>query len=187
MKKFIFKSLACICLLSLAFSCSTDNDVEMQPENSRAEGFNAKNGSIWDAQIAIENPDGSYTFTVDERALIAEFQNILVQEGNTTKLQTISIQTRRATNMPSDFSSMLIASGSFQDGSSSTSIGTILVNSGGKYYIGAPGGKPRKSVSCTGCPTGCFLEYYNIDGHKVPYCDSAGCGPICEKSESRLF
>lgn len=184
MKKIIYKSLACICLLSLAFSCTTDNDADMQEDRSVT--FNEKSGgTVWDKALAQDNGDGTVTFLVDEREIKAELEALLAEQQTPLKIVSLTIEEKFATNNPTAKGYMLIGG---TGASSGISIGMPVVSRGGTFFSPGPvNGGPRKAVSCRGCGSGCFLEYYDIDGHFVPYCDSAGCGPYCDKMESSMF
>lgn len=185
MKKNILKSAVCFLLLGLAFSCSTDNDVVIeQPSEKNLDGFQQKDASVWNGTIGIER-NGAYEVTANPAPILAEFEAILAEEGNPVKLTHLTIQKRIATNDPSSEAYFLIG-GTPNIGSGTTSIAKRVTKSGYTFTISpGVGGGPGKSVSCRGCGTGCFLEYYQIDGHYVAYCDSAGCGSDCTKSESR--
>ena len=181
MKKFILKSAACLFLLGLAWSCSSENDVII--DQTSGKDFQQKNGSIWEGVIGIER-DGEYIITADRNALLADLENTLEQDGHPVKLVSINIERKFAANDPGDMTYFLIA-GTGEIGSESTSIGKLLVKNGNGFSIrpSFDGGSSDigKTYGCRGCGTGCFLEYYIVDGHYVPYCDRAGCGSDCVK------
>lgn len=188
MKRIILKSLTCLFLLGFAWSCSTDSDVTIdQPsEKNASTGVQQKDESAWEGIIGYDRGNGVYEITADEEALIADLEAILVSEENPVKLTTLTIQRKIATNNPNSEAYFIIG-GTGNIGSATTSIGRQLTRMGNGFTAtpSTTGGGIAKSVSCRGCGTGCFLEYYEIDGHFVPYCDSAGCGSDCTKSESK--
>jgi len=188
MKKKILKSIACLLLMGMAWSCSNESDTIMSDsnENGIRDGFHEKSASVWDGPIAQETGNGQFTIVADMAALRSAFESILLRQGGQpVKVETIVVQRKTATNNPGDRLVFVIGGGRTLGGNSVSS-GVMLTPSFGGMYIssgpGGVGGDP-KSVSCWGCATGCFLEYYDIDGHKVPYCNSAGCGPLCDKKE----
>jgi len=190
MKKKILKSIACLLLMGMAWSCSNESDTIMSDsnENGTRDGFHEKSASVWNGPIAQETTSGQFTIVADMAALRAEFESkLLDQGGEPVKIETIIVQRKTATNNPNDRLVFLIGGGRAATTNKSVSSGIILsAASGGMYFSSGPGGGvggDPKSVSCWGCATGCFLEYYDIDGHKVPYCNSAGCGPLCDKKE----
>lgn len=187
MKKIILKSIGCLLLLSMTWGCSNENDTIMsdQEQNRLSDGFQLKDGSVWDGQIG-EDRAGVPTITANIQEIKDGFEEILISRGNPVKIETVQIIKKNATNDPSDFNFFLIGGGRGTD-NTSTSIGKPLTVSGGKYFISSGAGingDPEETVSCRGCGTGCFIEYYKVDGHLVPYCDSAGCGPICSREKS---
>ena len=187
MKRIILKSLTCLFLLGFAWSCSTDSDVTIdQPsEKNTSTGVQQKDESAWEGIIGYDRGNGVYEITADEEALIADLETILAAEENPVKLTTLSIQRRIATNNPGGEAFFLIG-GTGNIGSATTSIARQLTMANTGFSMARDlENQLLKSVSCRGCGTGCFLEYYEIDGHFVPYCDSAGCGSDCTKSESK--
>jgi len=138
--------------------------------------------------IAQEIGNGQFTIVADMGALKSAFESLLLRQGGQpVKVETIIVQRKIAKNNPNDRLVFIIGGGRTAVGNKNVSSGVILsVGAGGMFFSSGPGGGvggDPKSVSCWGCATGCFLEYYDIDGHKVPYCDSAGCGPLCDKKE----
>jgi len=184
MKKNVLKSLACLMLICMAWSCSSESETVMSNQETTARDFREKSGeSIWDGEIGIVDEDGNFVITANQAVLYNEFAGMLEQKGNFTKLSSLNIQSRIADNDPSETGYFLIASGVDED-NMATSIGVMLTNMSGFFYLGTPSpeGDPL-DVSCRGCGMGCFLKFYIIGKARVPYCDSAGCGPICEKQE----
>ncbi|MDV6168914.1 hypothetical protein R1T16_10790 [Flavobacterium sp. DG1-102-2] len=185
MKRKILQSTICFLLIGMAWSCSNDSDVVMSDAGSR--DIRQKNKNVWEGQIA-EEVDGQLILTADRDELIEAFQSILLRQsdGENVEINQITLVRKFASNNSQDSAVFLIGGGR-SPGGSTVSSGVILVAGGtgsGKMFF-SPGpinaeGDPT-SVSCWGCGTGCFLEYYNIDGHKVPYCNSAGCGPLCDR------
>jgi hypothetical protein len=182
MKKNIFKSLTCILLLTLAWSCSTENDVQMQPSDSQIQ---LKDGGLLDGVIGEDLGNGVYRITVDETQLLEEIERISVEDGNPpAKFQFVEIAKRTAANNPQVEGIVLLAGTGHSSESDAITIsfnlettpfGLALVNPA------APGGGGSRT-SCRGCGTGCFLDYYEIDGHFLAYCDAAGCGWNCTRT-----
>ncbi len=175
MKKNVLKSLACVLLLGLAWSCSDESDVTTQLTEKEIQ---AKNASVLDGIIAAER-NGNYEIIVDEQKLIAELETILEEEtGEPVELSTVSIQQKTATNDPANSSYFLIGS-TVDLGDDSVSFGARLdASADGLYFSSSSRGK---FLGCKGCGTGCFIEYYFYEGKYIPYCDSAGCGRRCAR------
>jgi hypothetical protein len=190
MKRKALRSIACLMLIGMVWSCSNESDTVMSDskETSLRDSFQ-KSGGVWDGVIAEEN-NGQIIITADEDALIAGLNNALERQNpdDPAKVTSLTIIRIIATNDPADAAYFLIGDGRSASGSR-ISAGVPLSPGGGSgntKFLASGGfvsaGEP-KPVSCWGCGTGCFLEYYNVDGHRVPYCNSAGCGPICTKIE----
>lgn len=182
MKKNIFKSLACILLLTLAWSCSTENDVQMQPSDSQIQ---LKGGSLLDGIIGEDLGNGVYRITVNEADLLEEIERLSVEDGNPlAKFQFVEIAKRTAVNNPAVEGFVLLAGTGHSAGSDAITMSFNLVTSPFGFGLESPstgaGGGSR--TSCRGCGSGCFLEYYEIDGHFLAYCDAASCGWNCTRT-----
>lgn len=182
MKKNIFKSLTCILLLTLAWSCSTENDVQMQPSNSQIQ---LKEGTLLDGVIGQDLGNGVYQITVDQEDLIAEIERLSVSDGNPdVKFNYIEIAKRTAVNNPQSEGLVLLAGTGHSGGSDAVTISFNLqmTTFGLALENPSPGASGGSRTSCRGCGTGCFLDYYEIDGHFLAYCDAASCGWNCTRT-----
>lgn len=140
----------------------------------------ARGGSVWDGPIGKDYGDGVYVVTADEQMLIDDLQKVLRKEGYPAELRILEIVKKTASNDPNDEGFMLI--GSDLQG---TSIGVWLElsqSTNSFTFVRQPG--LSTSTTCTGCTSGCNLQYLTIDGKKVAYCNENGCTYDCEKSES---
>jgi len=184
MKKNVLKSLACFMLLCMAWSCNDEGETTMSNPEAQARDFREKSENVWEGELGAEQEDGELVITASRSDLYEEFGRLLAKKGNMTKLSSLDIQIREADNDPSDNAYFLIASGTDLQTGMTTSIGVMLNKTSGFFYLGHPltDGDPL-DVTCRGCPSGCFLKYYVIGKARVPYCDSAGCGPDCDKQE----
>lgn len=184
MKKNVLKSLMLLLLISMAYSCE-ESDTVMSDEKTAVRGFREKDANVWDGELGMEDSDGNFVITANEADLYDAFTAKLANKGIKATLSNLSIQSRVADNDPSDVAYFLIASGTdLYDSTIFNSIGVVLTKTSGFFYLGnpAPSGGDPADVGCRGCPSGCFLKYYIIGKARVPYCDSAGCGPICDKT-----
>jgi hypothetical protein len=177
MKRNILKSIACLCLVGLVWSCSTENDVQMQSSNSQ---FQQKDGSLLEGVIGVDHGNGIYEITVDEDELLTELDRLWAVDGDPVKFETVSIVKKTAVNNPSYTTFILLAGTGV--GETTMSMGIDLGQIGNSFQLQNPSGGGGTITSCRGCGTGCFLEYYEIDGHHLAYCDPYGCGSNCEKS-----
>lgn len=183
MKKNVLKALACLMLMCTAWSCNSESETVMSNPDSVSKEFTTKDKpSVWEGEIGVA--DDKLSITANRSNLIYEFERLLLKKGDSTRLTAVSIQERIAVNDSLDTAYFLIATGYDEDADMAVSSGVVLTNTGGKFYLGTPisDGDPL-DVSCRGCGSGCFLKYYVIGKDRVPYCDSAGCGPICDKIE----
>ena len=183
MKK-LFLSLVALSLFAVGCSEDSATDFNGPATDETSEDFNplAARGSVWDGEIGIEE-DGVYKITADEAALKADFTATLKREGNDTTIETLTIIELESSNTPGDKGIMLVGS----DGKR-TSIGVWLnkkpTQSGSQQLTLDM--DFSKSTSCTGCAQGCNLDYLNIDGRKVAYCNENGCDYDCTKGESSM-
>lgn len=181
MKKIILAVMALSMLFTV--SCSEESATDFNGTTETNSGDLSKLASRsteWNGVIAVE-VNGVYKIVADEAALIADFESTLKREGNSTKIVDISIVKLVSSNTPGDSGLMLVGS----DGVRS-SIGVWLTRSasqGGSTELILDSGF-TKSTSCTGCAQGCNLDYLNIDGKKVAYCNENGCDYDCTKGES---
>ncbi|PZR21648.1 MAG: hypothetical protein DI539_07470 [Flavobacterium psychrophilum] len=180
MKRIMFKGLFSALILGLFWSCSTENDVQMQQG-----GVNQKDNDILSGVIAHDLGNGQYQFVVSQADLIKEIERISVAEGDEAEIQSVQVIDKELVNAPGQYIPVLIAGGVNATGTLVTygfglvKAGTYL--SGGGAAIGED--RPPR-ISCTGCGTGCFLEWYKLDDkHSLGYCDSAGCGDYCFKNK----
>jgi len=183
MKKNLLKALACLMLMCTVWSCNSESETVMSNADNNAREFTAKDRQgIWEGEIGVA--DEKLTITANRASLLYEFERLLAKKGETVRLTSISIQQRVAVNDSLHTAYFLIANGFDNNAGMAVSSGVVLNNMGGKFYLGSPisDGDPL-DVSCRGCGSGCFLKYYVIGKDRVPYCDSAGCGPICDKIE----
>lgn len=180
MRKNVLKGLMFLLLVGMAYSCE-ESETVMSDEKTTARDFHEKQSSIWDGQLGMVDDEGNFIITANEASLYNEFANMLNKKGITTEMTTMSIQSRVADNDPTDTAYFLIASGLDNQGVSQ-SIGVMLLKTSGFFYLGRPSTGDPLDVGCRGCPSGCFLKYYIIGKARVPYCDSAGCGPICDRT-----
>ncbi len=169
MKKRILRNVICLLLLGAAWGCSNESDTVMsnqQDSRLSSDNFNLKDRSVWDGQIG-EDRAGTPYITADIEAIKDGFEEMLIGQGNPVQIETVQIVKKIATNDPTDFAFFLIGGGQGTDGTS-TSIGLLLTKSAGKYFISPGiinGDDPKATVSCRGCATGCFIEYYKVEGH----------------------
>lgn len=183
MKKNILKVLACICLVGLVWSCSTENDVKMQPDNSSAQ---QKSSSIWEGELGMVLEDGTYRITADLTELTNEVERLSALDGDVVKITTLEILKVQAVNDLTLEGVVLFAGTGHNTGAASTTMAFQLTQNidGGVSLLdpfnGESGSGPKRII-CRGCGHGCFIEYYKIDGHLVGYCLPAGCGVDCEK------
>lgn len=182
MKKNIFRIIACICLISLVWSCSTENDVQMQPDgNSQVQ---LKNSTIWEGELGIELSDGTYSITADKAVLTREIERISAEEGDVVKINSLEIVKVIATN-DSNMQGVVLFAGTGNTGTIAKTMGFQLAVQSGSVSLAnlanESGGDGPGHISCRGCGQGCFLEYYKFDGHLVGHCVPAGCGADCEK------
>lgn len=187
MKKIILKSLTCILVLGMAWSCSTENDVQI--DSSAVNGStHLKDGSVMNGVIGVDLGNGVYQIIVDRSELLAEIARISAEDGNPVIFETVDIVKKVAVNNPSLEGFVLLAGTGTKETSSATTMAFTLTMNGANFSIGDPfgtgngsGGPIIEKVSCRGCGTGCFLEFYEIDGHFMGYCDTAGCGAFCQR------
>ena len=174
MKKIMFKGLICPLLLSVLWSCSPENDVQMQTTQAQQ-----KTGDILSGVIGQNLGNGIYQITVNEAALMAALEDVALQEGGVqVKIDNVKIVNRFATNTPTVPFPVLTGGGLTTDGSS-MSFSYVLSEVNTNFMIGSGVERPPL-VMCRGCARGCFLEYYQLDAtHLLGYCDSAGCGDYC--------
>ena len=183
MKKNILKALACVLLVGLVWSCSTENDVKMQPDNSLTQ---QKSSSIWEEELGIQLEDGTYKITADIKELTAEIERLSALEGDVVQITTLEIKKVTAVNDSTLEGLVLFAGTGINTGTASKTMGFQLTQNvfgGVSIYdpFGEGGGSGPARISCRGCGHGCFLEYYKIDGHLVGYCFPGVCGVDCEK------
>jgi hypothetical protein len=178
MRKKIFKTIACLCLVGLVWSCTTENDVQMSSENGQVQ---QKSGSVLEGVIGVDRSNGVYEITVDESELLTEIDRLSAEDGNPVKFETVAIVKKTAVNNPS-YQTFILLAGTGDIGTATTSIGIDLVDIGGGFHLQNPSAGGGSTTSCRGCASGCFLEYYEIDGHHLAYCDPYGCGANCEKT-----
>lgn len=179
MKKNLLKALSALFAIGMIISCSSDaeNDNVNTP-SSASSASTARGGSVWSEVIGKDWGNGQYVITADENAILADLQVIIRKEGHLAELRSLEIVQKTATNDPADVGYMLI--GSDNQG---TSIGVWMELQNDSFtLIRQPG--LSTSTTCTGCATGCNLQYLTIDGKKVAYCNENGCIYDCEKSES---
>jgi hypothetical protein len=178
MKKILLKSIACLSLLILIGSCSNDENTAVDLNESASKSVTQKKASYWDGVLGVDRGSGVYQITVDPALIIADFENILQTQGTPASLNSLNIVRKVAANNSLDSGYMMIGSSS-----SGTSIGVMLQQNGNSFYLD-PGTGGQKTTTCRGCATGCNLEYYNIDGKKIPYCNENGCIYDCTKIET---
>lgn len=180
MKKNLLKALSALFAIGMIISCSSDaeNDTTVN-EGLSATAASTARGSVWSGVIGEDWGDGRYVVTANEELILADLQEIIRKEGHTSTLKNLEIVQKTAANDPSDIGYMLI--GSDNEG---TSIGVWMQLSQQSQFtmVRQPG--LSTSTTCTGCATGCNLQYLTIDGKKVAYCNENGCVYDCEKSES---
>lgn len=177
MKKNILKSILCVFLVGLIWSCTNENDVQMQSGEAQL-----KSGSVWDREIGIDLGNGVYQITASTDELIKELERLAVMDGYPVEINTLDIVKLDLVNDP-DNSVVVLMAGTGNMGMGSSTIGIELGSQEGGLFIAHPTAGPSgpQRIMCRGCGMGCFLEYYNIDGIHVPYCAPAGCGADCEK------
>jgi hypothetical protein len=181
MKKHILKLSVFFLFAALLTSCNAEDTVLED-----ATVHSAKRGGFWDGIIGVDNGGGNYQITADASLLLASLEEQLLEDGDTVSLQTIDIQKRTAANDANDTGYLLIAGDK-----AGTSIGVMLTlgaNSTFKVAAnpGVVGFEDPKSISCRGCESGCNLEYFNMPGGKVPYCNTNGCGDYCTEVTKKL-
>ncbi|MFD2601901.1 hypothetical protein [Flavobacterium suzhouense] len=176
MKKIMLKGLICALMLSVFWSCSTENDVQMQSTTQ----VQQKTGDVLSGVIGENLGNGIYKIVVDERELMSALEDVALQEnGVQIKIDNISIVNKFATNSPSIPFPVLTGGGLSTDGSS-MSFAYVLTEVNNNFMIGSSGHERPPLVMCRGCARGCFLEFYELDAtHLLGYCDSAGCGDYC--------
>lgn len=182
MKKNILKVLICICLVGFVWSCNTENDVQMQPDNSSAQ---QKSSSVWDGDLGVQLEDGTYSITADINELTNEVERLSALDGDVVKITSVEILKVKAVNDLS-LEGVVLFAGTGNVGSGSKTMAFQLTQdiAGGVSLLDPFNGENTsgpKRISCRGCGHGCFIEYYKIDGHLVGYCLPAGCGVDCEK------
>lgn len=183
MKKIIFKSLTFIFVLSLVWSCSTENDVQVQ--STVLNGDLKKDKPLTDVEIAEDLGGGVYQLKVNENDLLTELERLALEDdGLTVDFDNIQIVNKPIANDASSSIVLILAGGNLPGGNLVTMSFPLIQTSGMGYTLAHPqatgDGKGRR-IACRGCGTGCFIEYYLIDGHYVPTCDPAGCGSNCER------
>jgi hypothetical protein len=180
MKKILLQLSAFILIATSLTSCSGDDTVIQEEQNTHS----FARGSYWDGTLGLDMGYGNYQITADPALLLADLEEQLRIGGDTVTLQRVRIVKKIATNDANDSAYMLTASDNI-----STTIGIMLSKSvDGKFQLqrDPEGIEDPKTVSCRGCNTGCNLEYLNMPGGKLPYCNENGCGPLCTKIETSL-
>jgi len=181
MKTITLKIFVSVMFLASVIACSSDSVSEENIDLTAPERLNRT--SVWDGEIGTITEEGGLELTANKEALITAFEDILIKQGNSARIENLEIVTKTATNDPFDKAYMVIGSNN-----SDTSIGVVLVRSGGgaSLVLDERFEKP-KSVTCRGCATGCNLEYLNTtDGKRVPYCNVNGCISDCTKLETEV-
>ena len=180
MKKLLqFLSMLLVCVVFT--SCTEEPNASVQM-NDDASDFVAKTTTPWDGIIGVEK-DGKFEITADQNFLKADLEKTLQDQGTPTRLVTLSINQKTATNNSSDVGYMLI--GSDNNG---ISIGVFLEksfsqpNNSHVFTIDRTSNFTR--TSCRGCAQGCNLQYMTIDGKRIPYCNENGCYYNCDKVET---
>lgn len=182
MKKNLLKALTALFAIGMIISCSTDAENDTTVNEGLSAPSTLRGGvSVWDDVIGKDWGEGMYVITADEQEILADLQTIIEKEGHTAELRSLEIVKKTATNDPSDEGYMLI--GSDNQG---TSIGVWMQLQGNEFSLVRQPGLST-STTCTGCATGCNLQYLTIDGKKVAYCNENGCRFDCEKSESNAL
>lgn len=175
------KYLLLLAILPMAFtSCSTDETLTTDNPGNQHSALRA---GYWNGVIAIENPNGSFQFNVNPQLLKADLEEQLRIQGDTTTLETIAVVGKNATNDGTN-GYMLISSDN-----RGLSIGVMLAKSASNelkldFRLEDP---DPSTISCRGCATGCNLEYLNMPGGKVPYCNSNGCGEFCQTKHTSFL
>jgi len=174
MTKNILKLSAFLLLAAFFTSCSgEDTTIQNDAPHSSARS------SYWNGVIGVDGGGNRYQITANPALLIADFEQQLAAEGDTVQLQSLAIVKKKATNDSTDEAYMLIATDN-----ATTSIGVMLERTAeATFKLSLSSDAGTKSVSCRGCATGCNLEYLNMPGGKVPYCNVNGCGEFCTKRE----
>lgn len=178
MKNTLLKSLSCLFILTVSLVACTEDSTSREFNETQKELQTAARGDYWQGIIGYDMGHGVYQLDVDPQLLMNDLEDILTKEGNATTLTAIEIVEKTASNDPADTGYMLIAN----DGAGK-SIGVMLEKKNMAFRLSENLENP-KTISCSGCTDGCFLQYFNIDGKKVPYCNSAGCGYDCRKTET---
>lgn len=179
MKKNLLQLLSALFAIGMIISCSSDaeNDTTVN-EGLSASTVSTARGSVWDGVIGEDWGNGRYVVTANEELILTDLQEIIEKEGHTAVLRNLEIVQKVATNDSGDRGFMLI--GSDNQG---TSIGVWMELQNNNFTLVRQPGLST-STTCTGCATGCNLQYLTIDGKKVAYCNENGCIYDCEKSES---
>ena len=179
MKKITLICLFSFLLIGIMAACSSEaenEDVLLQQQDELVQLM--RRGTIWDGLIGVDDGANGYVIVADTLSLKADLEDQLRIEGNPTKLSTIAIVAKNAVNDPADTGYMLIAADS-----AGQSIGVFLRLTNSRFYLD---NEVMTSTSCKGCATGCNLEYLNIEGKKVAYCNENGCIYNCTKSETEF-
>lgn len=180
MKK-LLPYVLCFFAVMLAASCSEESEITTNADNG--DQFRSRNASwrnsAWDGIIGIER-GGEYFVTADENALKADLETVLLEQGMDTEIVHLSIVAQRVVNDPSETAYVLLGRDL-----NNRSIGVLLDRQSNGFVLLEP--LLTVATSCSGCSSGCNLQYLLIDGKKVPYCNENGCVYDCTKSETGLM
>jgi hypothetical protein len=182
MKNTLLKITAIFTLVVLMGACSTD-EASVKNETAQDEAAPLAKGSFWDGPLGTVSPTGDIKFAVNKNLILADFEEILANEGGPADLTEVFIELKKNEVDPSDQTYVLIGSNS-----SGVSIGVMLnlVDNKNLYLEnpGLGGGEGMTSTTCRGCATGCNLSFIRLQGKKVFYCNENGCGEFCTKNET---
>lgn len=163
--------------LGIFVSCSEDSIDFNQPEEETAFAF--RNSSMWTGVIGIDKGADGYLLTADERTILDDFEEILATQGYITELKHATIVAKKAVNDPNHEGIMLVGSDD-----AGISIGVWL--SLDQRNLILENVTEAVSTTCTGCATGCNLQYLTSGGKKWAYCNENGCMYNCTKSETKF-
>ena len=175
MKKLLLSGIACFAITFFA-ACSSDSAVSTSEDNAVE---TANRSTEWEGQIGADNR-GQYIITADEAVLRADLEAILAEQGINTTLGRLTIIEKAVVNAPEEVAYMLIGSDA-----TGRSVGVPLKKQDLSFSLDEP--VNTVATSCSGCTSGCNLQYYLVDGKKYPYCNENGCIYDCTKSETGLF